>query len=142
MKQAEKVINYLINHPLINVRGLENQAEIPIDTIRNALEGKRGLPEKHSGKILKILSHYGYSEVMIKDHCIIKKSLTLDERINRLVSLFKFDGRPYLLSYEYRKRHSPIKEDEEALNTLIKEGKVIISSKDKKTVTYRYIAED
>lgn len=62
MKQSEKILQFLQAHPLINIRGLENQAETPIDTIRNALEGKRGLPEKHSDSIIAIIKDYGYKK--------------------------------------------------------------------------------
>ena len=55
------ILVFLVQHPLISVRGLETEANIPKDTIRNALEEKRGLPEKHLEAIENILKNYGYA---------------------------------------------------------------------------------
>lgn len=59
---SQKIIEFLKSHPLIKVRGLEVEAEIPNDTIRNAMEGKDGreIPEKHVPKIVGVLKKYGF----------------------------------------------------------------------------------
>lgn len=59
----------------------------------------------------------------------------------KLIHLFKFDGRPYDLSYQYRKKSSGYKEDKPLLNQLIKEKLVIQLEKTSKHILYRYIGD-
>jgi len=62
LDKAEKIKIFLNEHPLINIRGLEKESEIPLDTIRKFMEGTKGLPSKHFEKIENVLIKYGYQK--------------------------------------------------------------------------------
>jgi hypothetical protein len=56
----------------------------------------------------------------------------------KLIRLFTMD-KPYVLSYEYRKKGCRHKIDLPVLNAMIKDGLVLQESKNTKTIEYRYI---
>jgi hypothetical protein len=54
----ETIKQWLIDHPLIRVKGLEAKVKIPIGTIKVNLNRK--IPEKYIAQIEEELSKYGY----------------------------------------------------------------------------------
>lgn len=59
MNQREQITQFLLEHPLINISGLEKLAGIPIRTIRLA---HRPIPDQFIPQIAVILKDYGYKE--------------------------------------------------------------------------------
>lgn len=55
-----------------------------------------------------------------------------------LIRLFTFDGRPYHLLYNYRKKNCGYKRDKGLLNELIKDGVVKRLEKTNKTILFEY----
>ena len=63
--------------------------------------------------------------------------LDMEERIAHLTKLFQMDGKPYLMSYEYRKSY--YKKDKPALDEMLKRGLIEQVSKTTSTILFRYI---
>lgn len=57
---SPQIVKWLKSHPLISVRGLETLTGLPNDTIRQAMEGKRNIPQKHIPAIVLKLRDYGF----------------------------------------------------------------------------------
>ena len=51
---------WLLEHPLINISGLEKSAQVPKDTLRQFIKERQNLPKKHIGSIEEIIIAYGY----------------------------------------------------------------------------------
>ena len=69
MKEIE---DFLRTHPLISIRGLEKECNMPLGTIR--FGRKRTIPEKYYPILLKVLRPYGALNAFILDE--INKQLT------------------------------------------------------------------
>ena len=59
-----KIKDFLINHPGISVRWLEQQVSIPIGTIR--IRGNKPIPDKYIQPLIKVLSDYGYTNTDVQ----------------------------------------------------------------------------
>lgn len=59
-KRIEEVLDFIRTRPLISVRELEREANIPFTTLHRALNGQRGLPVKHLDNLESVLKNYGY----------------------------------------------------------------------------------
>jgi hypothetical protein len=57
---SDSIVNFLVSRPLISVRGLEKLCNIPDSTIRQAIAGKKKIPDKHLRLIQKEIIMYGY----------------------------------------------------------------------------------
>jgi len=60
MKNATDILTWLTDHPLINIRGLEREAGIPENVLKNAMRGLQALADKHARPLMKVLEKYGY----------------------------------------------------------------------------------
>jgi hypothetical protein len=58
--ETDHVINWIKEHDLINIRGLEKKAGVPIRTIFFALNNYHRLPAKHLPAIYTEIEKYGY----------------------------------------------------------------------------------
>lgn len=58
-KYSNIITDFLREHVLISVKGLEENLSLPDGTIRQALVGGRLIPEKHIYRILCELAKYG-----------------------------------------------------------------------------------
>ena len=56
MKDIKQV---LIEHPLLSIRAIENQLNIPLGTIR--IKSERSIPDKFIQQLSELLSSYGYN---------------------------------------------------------------------------------
>lgn len=54
--------NWLADHPLISIQGLEALCEIPKDTLRHFMKERRALPERYLGVVTTALLPYGVLE--------------------------------------------------------------------------------
>jgi hypothetical protein len=58
---AESLQTWLLAHPLIKVKALEERSKVPVHTIKHSLVlGLRNLPEKYIEQIVAVLKEYGY----------------------------------------------------------------------------------
>ncbi len=55
---SDKIVSWLKEHPLINIRRLEKEVGMPYSTIGQTEHG-REIPRKHIEPILKVLKKYG-----------------------------------------------------------------------------------
>ena len=69
---------FLIEHPLLNVRAIEQTLGIPSGTIR--IKSDRSIPDKFTSLLSELLSSYGYNNdvqtSVIKDKPIVQTSDT------------------------------------------------------------------
>lgn len=61
LNNADQIKAFLKSHELISVRGLEKKLNLPDDTIKKFLQGKRPLPAKYIPAIEGVLQEYGYA---------------------------------------------------------------------------------
>lgn len=57
---SDSIIAWLKAHPLISRHALCQQVGYNSANLKNAIEGKRSLPETHAQKIAAVLKNYGY----------------------------------------------------------------------------------
>lgn len=98
------------------------------------------IPEDPSHKAYCIASarHLDLNK-LIKEH--FTGGGEMNEARGRLLALFLFE-KPYILSYEYRKKSSGYKKDKPILAVLISEGLIRQVEKTSKTITFQYICPD
>ena len=88
-----EIKDFLINHPGISVRWLEQQVSIPIGTIR--IKGNKPIPEKYIEPLISVLKGYGYKNTDVQtsdkptDTYIVRKNVIgyMDGLIFRRVEL-------------------------------------------------------
>lgn len=57
---SDTITQWLKDHPLISVMGIEQQAGLPASTLHQALKKHGvGIPPKHHSKIIEVLKQYG-----------------------------------------------------------------------------------
>jgi hypothetical protein len=49
---------------LLNLKGIEESANIPVSTLKNFLRGERGLPSAHEVVLVEFLATLGYEPVV------------------------------------------------------------------------------
>jgi hypothetical protein len=54
---SEAITQWLKDHPLISVRGIEQEAGLPATTLQKAMSST--VPPKHHDKIIQVLKRYG-----------------------------------------------------------------------------------
>lgn len=88
------------------------------------------------------------AKCMMDASCVLHKLTDREgeyqRRKKKLIELFKFGtqpGKPALLSYEYRKKHSGFKTDRPVLIRMTIEKSIVVLEKTNKTVLYKYIGE-
>lgn len=59
--QGQQIIDFIKQHPLISVNGLEKLAEMPKNTLTQAVRGTRKIPVGYWHKLHEILIDYGYN---------------------------------------------------------------------------------
>ena len=52
--------NYFLEHPAIDLAKIGNACSLPKDTLRHFVKDRRGLANKHIGKLERELLKYGY----------------------------------------------------------------------------------
>jgi hypothetical protein len=60
MTNSNHIITWLQSHPLIKIGPLEELADMPPDTIRQAMKGRQHVPDKYIPGLIRILKPYGY----------------------------------------------------------------------------------
>lgn len=98
------------------------------------------IPEDPARKTHRIASarHLDLNSLM-KEHFTGGGELKVER--GRLLALFLFE-KPYVLSYEYRKKSSGYKKDKAILDALIREGLIRQVTKTTKTITFQYIGPE
>ncbi len=96
-------------------------------------------PEDSERKAQRISSarHFDLNS-LLKDH--FTGGGELNEERGRLLALFLFE-KPYVLSYEYRKKSSGYKKDKPVLAMLVRDGLIRQVEKTRKTILFQYIGE-
>lgn len=61
--ENEQIIDFLKDHHLISVEGLERYLGIPHKTITQAMAGTRQIPKKYHEEIIKHLRNYGWDDM-------------------------------------------------------------------------------
>lgn len=61
--EDNNIRNWLIEHSLINISKLEQDCDIPKDTIRHFKEDRRNLPLKHKKSLVDAIAKYGYKSL-------------------------------------------------------------------------------
>lgn len=62
MTETQKALNFLEeNRHVFSIAELERMSNIPIKTIRHALNGTQPFPEKHLEALTNTLKKYGYA---------------------------------------------------------------------------------
>ncbi|WP_157943809.1 MULTISPECIES: hypothetical protein [Arenibacter] len=54
--------NWLLEREALSIRKLEDNCEMPRDTLRHFLNERRNFPEKHYESLLKELAKYGFHQ--------------------------------------------------------------------------------
>jgi hypothetical protein len=54
--------NWLLERDALSIRKLEDNCEMPRDTLRHFLNERRNFPEKHYGPLLEELVKYGFHQ--------------------------------------------------------------------------------
>lgn len=57
-----RILNWLKEHPAINISKIEELAEIPKSTLRHFVNDRRVLSEQNKSKIVSVLLEYGFTE--------------------------------------------------------------------------------
>ena len=55
------LLEWLKTHKLINISKLEEESNIPKDTIRHFINDRRTISNENFEKVIKILYYYGYT---------------------------------------------------------------------------------
>jgi 1,2-phenylacetyl-CoA epoxidase catalytic subunit len=63
-EESENIKKWLVDRRgLLNLKGIEESAYIPVSTLKNFLRGERGLPSAHEVNLVRFLATLGYEPV-------------------------------------------------------------------------------
>lgn len=99
---TKHICEFLLNHILISVNGLEQLLQLPATTISQAMNGSRSIPEKHIFKIVCELANYGFEiDGYILRYDASDNSLSGRKWVKNIKTVKEGDGFAYIVK-EYR----------------------------------------